>query len=134
MLKKKTILNLKTQIKYWCLCFSTKWSLYEMIPRRVYVNSGTTSYKKSLFEVTPMLLYEMVSFIRCGLCSKRSLYEVTWHLCDLSSFWESFSNLLALNFLKWVFYTCCPVSNLGWDVIMWHPLILHTPPHVIYIV
>ena len=40
-------------------------------------NSGTSSYKKSLFEVTPMLLYEVVSLVQCGLCSKWSLYEVT---------------------------------------------------------
>ena len=33
--------------------------------------------KKSLFEVTPLLLYEMVSLERSGLCSKWSLYEVT---------------------------------------------------------
>ena len=32
-----------------------------------------------LFEVTPLLLYEMVSLVRSGLCSKWSLYEVTWH-------------------------------------------------------
>ena len=46
-------------------------------------NSGTTSYKKSLFEVTPMLLYELVSLVRSGLCSKWSLYEVTWHRSKL---------------------------------------------------
>ena len=40
-------------------------------------NLGTTSYKKSLYEVTPKLLYELVSLVRSGLCSKWSLYEVT---------------------------------------------------------
>ena len=45
---------------------------------RVCKNSGTTSYKKkSMFEVTSMLLYEVVSLVRSGLCSKWSLYEVT---------------------------------------------------------
>ena len=49
------------------------------------VNLGTTSYKKSLYEVTPMLLYEVVSLVRIGLRSKWSLYEVTvnrhiWYL------------------------------------------------------
>ena len=60
---------------YGLLC--TNWSLYETIPRRVCKNSGTTSYKKSLFKVTPLLclctkwspLYEVV-FVRNGLCTK----------------------------------------------------------------
>ena len=52
---------------YGLLC--TKWSLYEIRYHLV---------QKSLFEVTPMLLYEMVSLVRSGLCSKWSLYEVTW--------------------------------------------------------
>ena len=51
----------------------TKWSLYEIKCKIL----GTTSYKKSLFEVTPMLLYEMVTLVRSGYCSKWSLYEVT---------------------------------------------------------
>ena len=60
--------------------------LYEMVfvwndsSARVCKNSGTTSYKKSLFEVTPMLLYEMVCLVQSGLCSKWSLYEVTVNL------------------------------------------------------
>ena len=55
------------------------WSLYELNDSSACVckNSGTTSYKKSLFEVTPMPLYEMVSLVRSGLCSKWFLYEVT---------------------------------------------------------
>ena len=53
----------------------TKWSLYEIECKIL----GTASYKKSLFEVTPMLLflYEMVTLVRSRLCSKWSLYEVT---------------------------------------------------------
>ena len=77
-LKKKNALNKKNSntkltlgFLYGLLC--TKWSLYENVCK----NLGTTSYKKSLFEVTPMLLYEMVSLVRTGLCSKWSLYEVT---------------------------------------------------------
>ena len=44
---------------------------------RVCKNWGTTSYKKSLLEVTPMLLYEVVSLVRSCLCSKWPLNEVT---------------------------------------------------------
>ena len=53
------------------------WNIYNS-SAHVCKTSGT-SYKKSLFEVTPMLLYEVVSLVRSGLCSKWSLYEVTWH-------------------------------------------------------
>ena len=51
-----------------------------MTPRRVYEkNSGTTSFKKSLYEMTPVLLYEMVSFVRNGIfCTKWSLYEMVF--------------------------------------------------------
>ena len=81
--EKKTVLNLKKSNKKLTLEF-----LYEIVFVRngicmndslacVCKNSGTTSYKKSLFEVTPMFLYEMVSLVRSGLCSKWSLYEMT---------------------------------------------------------
>ena len=65
-------------------------------------NSGTTSYKKSLFEVTSMFFYEMVSLVRSGRCSKWSLYEVTVnHLIVTSlraySFHLSLSLSLALS-------------------------------------
>ena len=64
----------------------TRWSLYEMIPRRVFVKIRVPlRTKKSLYEVTPMLLYEVVSLVRNGLCSKWSLYEVTWHHFEISS-------------------------------------------------
>ena len=80
---KKTVLNLKKSNKKLTLEF-----LYEIVFVRnglcmndslacVCKNSGTTSYKKSLFEVTPMFLYEMVYLVWSGLCSKWSLYEMT---------------------------------------------------------
>ena len=60
-------------------------------------NSDTTSYKKSLFEVTPMLLFEMVSLVRSGLCSKWSLYEVTWHLTKNYQWKEIFTRWVKLD-------------------------------------
>ena len=61
---KKTVLDQKNSntkltlgFLYGLLC--TKWSLYEI----VFKNLGTTSYKKFLFEVTPMLLYEMATLV-----------------------------------------------------------------------
>ena len=48
-------------IKNWLLGFCTKWSLYEMIPRRVYVIIQVPPRTNNpLYEVTPVLLYEMV--------------------------------------------------------------------------
>ena len=54
--------------------------MFKMIPRRVYVKIQVPPRtKKSLYKVSPVLLFEMVSLVQSGLCSKWSLYEVTWH-------------------------------------------------------
>ena len=68
----------------------TKWSSYEIIPRRVYVvwndssacvcrNSGTTSYKKILVRS------DSYAFVRNGLpCTKWSLLEMVFVRSDLT--------------------------------------------------
>ena len=43
----------------------------------VYFIQNGLCTKWSLYEVTPVFLYEVVSFVRNGLCTKWSLYEMT---------------------------------------------------------
>ena len=58
------------------------FSTVSFVQNGLCMNLGTTLYKKSLFEVTPTLLYEMVSLQQSGLCSKWFLYEVTVNHCN----------------------------------------------------
>ena len=91
---KKNVLNPKTQIQNWLslgfctvsfvrigLC--TKWSLNEMIPRRVYVKIQVPPRTKN------PCWSDSYAFVRNGLpCAKWSLFEMVFVRSDLTPFYH----------------------------------------------